>query len=95
MWTALTSCCSLLSSSATDSSALSFCTVCVTPVGEHSGTKCSCTQQIHVAQNCNLIWRHDVHAALLKHAIGTCMRLIHENRINCLLDKLKTKGHDF
>ena len=36
VWTALTSCCSLLSSSATDRSALSFCTVCVAPVGEQS-----------------------------------------------------------
>ena len=47
----------------------------------------ACTQQIYVAQNCNLIWRHDIHAALLKHAIS-----IRENDPE---DKLKTKGHDF
>ena len=33
MWTALTFCCSLLSSSATDRSVLSFCAVCVALVG--------------------------------------------------------------
>ena len=75
----------------------SYCTVCVAPVGEQSGTKCSCTKQIYVAQNCNLIWRHDIHAALLKQCY-TCrymhMKMIHLNRTNCLVDKLKTMGHD-